>query len=67
MRTTGDIDQSELSIVSTNHRVRLRPEVDEFSQSVAEFMMKNKLKIDLKIKPTPVINKLQVSIKNSSY
>jgi hypothetical protein len=29
------------------NRVRVRPEKDEFSESVAEFMQRNKLKIDL--------------------
>ena len=30
----------------------VRPEKDEFSDSVAEFMHRNKLKIDLQFRPT---------------
>ena len=30
----------------------MRPEKDEFSDSVAEFMHRNKLKIDLQFRPT---------------
>ena len=33
-------------------RVTVRPEKDEFSDSVAEFMHRNKLKIDLQFRPT---------------
>ena len=36
------------------NRVTVRPERDEFSESVAEFMMRNKMKIDLKFKPLSV-------------
>ncbi len=31
-----------------------RPERDEFSESVAEFMQRNRLKIDLKLQPGPL-------------
>ena len=34
-----------------DNKVTVRPEHDEFSESVAEFMQRNKLKIDLKFKP----------------
>ncbi len=34
-----------------DNRVRTRPERDEFSESVAEFMQRNRLKIELKLQP----------------
>ena len=36
------------------NKVTIRPEKDEFSESVAEFMQRNRLKIDLQF-PRPVI------------
>jgi len=39
------------AFLETN-RVTVRPEKDEFSDSVAEFMHRNKLKIDLQFRPT---------------
>ena len=46
------IVEEALSFLEDN-RVTVRPEKDEFSESVAEFMQRNKLKIDLKFKPLP--------------
>ena len=37
----------EVFIFLEENRINLRPEKDEFSESVAEFMQRNKLKIDL--------------------
>ena len=37
----------EVFVFLEENRINLRPEKDEFSESVAEFMQRNKLKIDL--------------------
>jgi len=44
------IVEEALSIWEEN-KVTVRPEKDEFSESVSEFMQRNKLKIDLQFKP----------------
>ena len=49
--------EESLSFLEEN-RVTIRPERDEFSDSVAEFLQRNKLKIDLQFRPL-VTNSLQ--------
>ena len=44
------IVEESLSFLEEN-RVSVRPEKDEFSDSVAEFLQRNKLKIDLQFRP----------------
>ena len=47
----------EVFIFLEENRINLRPEKDEFSESVAEFMQRNKLKIDL-----PLVRPNKVSL-----
>ena len=44
-----------------DNRVAVRPEHDEFSESVAEFMQRNKMKVRVTVQDIWISNRIQLS------